>query len=73
MNLSDCTAGTVARVRAISAESTVALRLREMGLRPGARIRLAGVGAAGARIVAIGAARLAIDATTSRHIEVEAA
>ncbi len=65
--------GAVARIRAISADAAVALRLREMGLRPGTRVRLAGRGAAGARVIAIGGARIAIDRGTSALIEVEPA
>ncbi len=73
VNLHELRPGAVARVRAISAESTVALRLREMGLRPGTRVRLAGRAASGARVVAIGAARIAVDRATCAHIDVEPA
>ncbi len=65
--------GTRAHVRAVSADSTAVLRLREMGVRPGALLRLTARGASGARIVSIGAARLAIDAETCALIEVDPA
>ena len=73
MQLSSLTPGDVARVRSISAEAPVALRLREMGLRPGVRLRLAGNAASGARVVSIGAARIAVDRATCARIEVEPA
>ncbi len=57
-------------MRAVSAEADVALRLREMGLRPGTLVSTVGTAAAGARIVGIGAARIAIDLATARCIEV---
>ena len=65
--------GDVARVRSISAETAIALRLREMGLRPGTRFRLVGRAGSGSRVVAIGAARIAVDRTTCALIEVEPA
>lgn len=65
--------GDVVRVRSISAEAPVALRLREMGLRPGTRVRIAGRAASGARIVAVGGARIAVDRQTSALIEVDPA
>lgn len=65
--------GTRAHVRAVSADSNAVLRLREMGLRPGTLVRLTGLGASGSRIVSIGAARLAIDASTCALIEVDPA
>ncbi len=71
--LASLSTGSVARVRSISAEAAVALRLREMGLRPGTRVRLAGRAASGARIVAVGGARIAVDRQTSALIEVEPA
>lgn len=73
MHVLDLSTGDVARVRAVSAESSAALRLREMGVRPGALVRLAGRGASGSRILVMGASRLAIDAATAAHIEVDPA
>jgi len=58
-------------VRSVSTASTLALRLRELGLRPGARVRLAARGSAGVHIVAIGASRIAIDRATAQLIEVD--
>jgi ferrous iron transport protein A len=73
MLLSALPPGVMAHVRAVSTESEAVLRLREMGLRPGALVRMAGHGAGGSRIVTIGAARLAIDGATASLIDVEAA
>ncbi len=73
MLLSALAPGSAGRVRAVSTDSAVVLRLREMGVRPGVLVRVAGHGAGGARIVTIGATRLAIDATTAALIEVKAA
>jgi len=65
--------GVAAHVRAVSTESGVVLRLREMGLRPGALIRMTGRASGGSRIVTVGAARIAIDGATAALIDVEAA
>ena len=73
MLLSALAPGVTAHVRAVSTESGAVLRLREMGLRPGALVRMAGRGAGGSRIVTIGAARIAIDGMTAALIDVEAA
>ncbi len=73
MLLSALAPGAAAHVRAVSTESGVVLRLREMGLRPGALIRMTGRASGGSRIITIGAARIAIDGSTAALIEVEAA
>ncbi|MDN4476605.1 FeoA family protein [Demequina sp. SYSU T00192] len=73
MQLQSLAPGDVARIRAISADAPIALRLREMGLRPGTRIRLAGRAASGARVVAVAGARVAVDRRTSALIEVDPA
>lgn len=73
MLLSALPPGVAAHVRAVSAESGEVLRLREMGLRPGALVRMVGRAAGGSRVVTIGAARIAIDGGTASLIEVEAA
>lgn len=62
-----------AHVRVVSADCTAVLRLREMGIRAGALVRLAARRASGSRIVTIGAARLAIDAATCAPSEVDPA
>lgn len=62
--------GDCARVRSVSTDSGVVLRLREMGLRPGALVRMNGRGAGGSRIVTVGAARIAIDGVTAALIDV---
>ncbi|MDN4472354.1 FeoA family protein [Demequina zhanjiangensis] len=71
MTLAELPRGARARIRAVSAESDTALRLREMGLRPGTLVSVVGIAAAGARIVAIGAARIAIDAATAAEVEAD--
>ncbi len=73
MLLSALTPGAAAHVRSVSTESGVLLRLREMGLRPGALIRMSGRASGGSRIVTIGAARIAIDGSTAALIDVESA
>ncbi|SEJ33046.1 FeoA family protein [Demequina mangrovi] len=73
MLLDSLAPGAIVRIRSVSAEASIALRLREMGLRPGTLIRLAGRAASGARVVAVGAARIAVDRETSGLIEVEPA
>lgn len=45
-------------------------RLLEMGLIPGAAVTVAGVGVCGGRILRLGAARIALDAATTRAIGV---
>jgi len=69
--LTDLSTGATARVRSISADADAVLRLREMGLRGGALVRLDTVAAGGARVVSIGAARLAVDRATAGLIDVE--
>jgi len=73
MLLTQLQPGSAGHVRSVSTESGVVLRLREMGLRPGALVRMTGRGPGGSRIVTIGAARIAIDGTTAGLIEVTAA
>ncbi|WP_084125141.1 FeoA family protein [Demequina sp. NBRC 110054] len=73
MTLADLPRGARAHIRAVNAEADTALRLREMGLRRGTLVGVVGIAAAGARIVSIGAARIAIDLATARSIEVKAA
>lgn len=70
MLLSALAPGAAGHVRAVSTESGVVLRLREMGLRPGALVHMSGRGAGGSRIVVIGAARIAIDGVTAGQIDV---
>jgi len=47
------------------------LRLREIGLRPGERIRVIQRAGLGGRLVGLGCVRIAVDATTAACIEVE--
>ncbi len=73
MFLSALPPGGSARIRSVSTDSGVVLRLREMGLRPGALVRMNGHGAGGSRIVTVGAARIAIDGVTAGLIDVGSA
>ena len=57
----------------MSTEADTALHLREMGLRPGVIVRVVGIAAAGAPIVAIGAARIALGRATAQEIEADPA
>jgi Fe2+ transport system protein FeoA len=47
------------------------LRLMEIGLRPGQRVRIVQRVGLGGKLLALGCARIAIDAETARRIEVE--
>lgn len=71
MKLRDCPLDTDVRVRAVRFEADVALRMREIGLRPGGTVRVTQRAAFGGRVVAIGAARLAVDGETAGCIDVE--
>ena len=73
MLLNSLPTGALTRVRAVSTSSQIVLRLREMGLRPGALVRVVGIGPARSVIVMIGAARLAVDSSTAALVEMEAA
>ena len=49
---------------------SLALRMRELGFRPGVRVQMGRKVAGGARLVTIGSARYAVDAHTLRQLEV---
>lgn len=59
MRLTVLPPGSRAHVRVVSADCTAVLRLREMGIRTGALVRLAARRASGSRIVTIDAATCA--------------
>jgi len=62
--------GSTTRITGVRAGADASLRLREMGMRAGTTLRLDMVAAGGARIVAVGGARLAIDHSTAALIDV---
>ena len=55
---------------AIETQPALAVRLRELGFRPGTRVQIGRTVAGGARIVSVGTARSAVDAHTLRQLEV---
>lgn len=62
--------GADARVVAVDVERSARFRVGELGLRPGAVVRVTHRAAFGGRVVAIGAERFAVDAATCARIEV---
>jgi ferrous iron transport protein A len=71
MQLSACPVGLQARVLEVEVTGDALLRVREVGLRPGATLRVL-QRCMGGRVVAVGAERLAVDAATAALIRVEA-
>jgi ferrous iron transport protein A len=69
----DCPLDTDVRVRAVRVASDAALRMRELGLRPGGTVRVIQRAAFGGRVVATGAGRLALDGATAARVDVEVA
>ena len=61
MDLVSCPTGSPARVVGVDGEPGLALRLGELGLRPGAVVRVTHHGGRSGRVVAVGADRLALD------------
>ncbi|QGU02642.1 FeoA domain protein [Corynebacterium kalinowskii] len=57
--------------RAIQRNPALAMRLQELGLRPGTSVKLGQKVAGGGRIVTIGTARYAIDRDTLRQLDVQ--
>jgi len=55
---------------AIDERPALALRLRELGFRPGMRVRIGRKVAGGARLVTVGTAHYAVDVATLRQLEV---
>lgn len=72
MDLSQLDEGVEATVVALSSPEQE-LRLRELGLRPGARVRVTLHAAFGGRVVAVGADRFALDRSMCRGVRIEAA
>lgn len=73
MNLSDCRRGASVRVLGVDIAEQSRLRIEEMGLRPGALVRVTQLAAFGGIVVATGAARVGLDAATARRVRIEAA
>lgn len=55
---------------AIETQPALAVRLRELGFRPGTRVQIGRTVAGGARVVSMRTARYAVDAHTLRQLEV---
>ncbi|MBD3778560.1 FeoA family protein [Cellulomonas sp. ES6] len=70
MDLAHWPTGTDARVLAVDVDATARLRVGELGLRPGAVVRVTHRAAFGGRVVAIGAQRFAVDAATCARVRV---
>ncbi|GIG20792.1 hypothetical protein Cch01nite_15160 [Cellulomonas chitinilytica] len=71
MDLTQCDPGARATIVAVDVPATAGLRLRELGLRPGAVVEVThDVGATG-RVVAVGAERFALDLPTCASVRVE--
>ena len=60
-----------ATVSTVNAEPTLCRRLAEMGVRPGAHIRVLHRTSGGGRVIAVGGARLALDAKMAAVITVD--
>jgi len=60
--------GTDAVVARVDVAGPQGARLAELGLRPGAHVRTTHVAAAGVRVVALGADRIALDRATCRSV-----
>ncbi|WP_263118237.1 FeoA family protein [Cellulomonas sp. RIT-PI-Y] len=73
MDLAQLAPMTDGRVATVTLPTSQRLRLAEMGLRPGAVLRVTQRAAFGGRVVALGAERFAVDAATCALIQVEAA
>ncbi|MBN2176665.1 MAG: ferrous iron transport protein A [Demequinaceae bacterium] len=71
MLLIDLTPGVDARVTGVRASGGDSLRLTEIGLRPGEKVRVVQRAGLGGRLIALGCGRIAVDAGTARRIEVE--
>jgi len=65
-----CPAGTQAEVRWVDLEDDERARLREIGVREGAVVHVVHCGAFGARVIAVGSDRIAIDGRTCACIGV---
>lgn len=65
VNLPEC-----CLLRAVEENPALALRLQELGIRPGITMKLGQKVAGGGRIITVGAARYAIDRRTLQQLDV---
>ena len=72
MDLGHLMTGTDGRVTSVNLDHGTRLRMSELGLRPGVRVRVTHRAAFGGRVLAIGTDRFAVDARTCGLIEVAA-
>ncbi len=75
MNLASLPPGSAASLTGLTVprhHATAERRLRELGLRPGARVTVLQRTAFGGRVVLLGQRRIALDAATVRCVEVAA-
>ncbi len=70
MQLRTCPPGADVEVVSVGLQDAALLRASELGLRVGTTLRVLHRGPLGARVVALGGARLAIDGGTAAGVEV---
>jgi len=70
MDLLTCSRGSTVEVQWIDLDDNERTRLRELGIREGAVLHVVNCGAAGTKVVALGADRFAIDGQTCACIAV---
>ncbi|HEY3436325.1 MAG TPA: FeoA family protein [Actinotalea sp.] len=70
MHLGSCVVGQDVEVLEVSTAPGARLRMREVGLRTGAVVRVTQHGPFGGRVVAVGGSRIAVDAATAAGISV---
>lgn len=70
MHLGSCPLGHDVEILDVDVATEVRLRLWEIGLHRGARIRVTQRGPAGGRVLAVGGTRLALDAATAARVTV---
>lgn len=73
MSLSECPTRERVRITGVGVAHDMLLRAQEMGLRSGTVVRVTHRGAFGSVVIAIGAARVALDGATARAVTVEPA
>lgn len=71
MQLGAGPANTDLEVTAVTVPDDARLRLREIGVRVGARVRVTQRTAFGGRVIAVAGTRVALDRATAARIEVE--
>lgn len=73
MKLSECSRGDRGHLTVVNLAPCHQLRVQELGLRTGAQFTVTNRAAFGGMVLNIGGARIAVDARSSRHIDVELA